>query len=96
MVPALGDSLASNGVKLAPSYGGTEFGSPTFIVKRKGDEKDWAYMEFSPRAKVRWIHQGDGTYECQFLVGIFRSQIIVRNPIHDCPFTDYGDTFASH
>jgi len=60
--------MVSSGVKLSPNYGGTEFASVTYLAKRKGDEKDWMYMEFSPRCRLRWIPQGDGTYECQFLV----------------------------
>ncbi|KAF8953018.1 putative aminoadipate reductase [Flammula alnicola] len=65
--PKLGDNMLVAGVKLCSVYGATEFGSPTHPVTRKGDEMDWAYMEFSDRSKVRWVPQGDGTYECQFL-----------------------------
>ena len=60
--------MIASGVKLCPVYGGTEFGGPTLPFKEKGDEGDWAYMEFSDRVKVRWASQGDGTYECQLLV----------------------------
>lgn len=60
--------MVASGVKLNPGYGGTEFGSPTWAIPRKGDEKEWAWMEFSDRAKLRWVPQGDGTFECQFLV----------------------------
>ncbi|KAF8054252.1 putative aminoadipate reductase [Lyophyllum atratum] len=67
VAPKLGDFMFKAGVKLNPGYGGTEFGSPTHAIPRPGDESEWAYMEFSPRAKVRWVPQGDGTYECQFL-----------------------------
>ncbi|KAF8869423.1 putative aminoadipate reductase [Infundibulicybe gibba] len=67
LAPKLGDLLVGAGVRLNPAYGGTEFGPPTVSFRRKGDEKEWAYMEFSSRAQVRWIAQGDGTYECQFL-----------------------------
>ncbi|KAF8878948.1 putative aminoadipate reductase [Infundibulicybe gibba] len=67
LAPKLGDLLIEAGVRLNPVYGGTEFGSPTFSFPRKGDEKEWAYMEFGSRAQVRWVAQGDGTYECQFL-----------------------------
>ncbi|KNZ74034.1 Linear gramicidin synthase subunit D [Termitomyces sp. J132] len=67
VAPKLGNFMVSAGVKLNPGYGGTEFGSPTYAIPRPGDEDDWAYMEFSDRAKVRWMPQGDGTFECQFL-----------------------------
>ncbi|KAF8878947.1 putative aminoadipate reductase [Infundibulicybe gibba] len=67
LAPKLGDLLIEAGVRLNSVYGGTEFGSPTPSFRRKGNEKEWAYLEFSSRAQVRWIAQGDGTYECQFL-----------------------------
>ncbi|KAG6852406.1 hypothetical protein C0991_012301 [Blastosporella zonata] len=68
VTPKLGNFMFSAGVKLKPGYGGTEFGSPTHLIPRPGDESEWAYMEFSKRSKVRWVPQGDGTYsECQFL-----------------------------
>jgi hypothetical protein len=65
--------MVASGVKLNPGYGGTEFGSPTWAIPKKGDENEWAYMEFSERSNVRWVPQGDGTYECQFLVRHFFS-----------------------
>ena len=64
----LGDFLVESGVKLQPVYGGTEFGVPTYALSQHTDEKDWEYMQFSERANVRWVPQGDGTFECQFLV----------------------------
>ncbi|KIM36904.1 hypothetical protein M413DRAFT_31301 [Hebeloma cylindrosporum] len=63
----IGDSLVASGVKLSPIYGATECGLITLPFKRKGDEGDWVYLEFSDKAKVRWVPQGDGTYECQSL-----------------------------
>ena len=60
--------MVESGVKLQPIYGGTEFGIPCHPVLQQADEKDWAYMQFSERANVRWVPQGDGTFECQFLV----------------------------
>ncbi|KAG5721421.1 Linear gramicidin synthase subunit D [Termitomyces sp. T112] len=67
VAPRLGDFMVSAGVKLIPTYGATEFGSPTYTIPRPGDDGDWAYMKFSDRAKVRWMPQGDGMFECQFL-----------------------------
>jgi hypothetical protein len=29
---------------------------------------DWAWFAFTLRANIRWEPQGDGTFECQFLV----------------------------
>ncbi|KAG6878934.1 putative NRPS-like protein biosynthetic cluster [Termitomyces sp. T32_za158] len=67
VAPKLGNFMIANGIKLHPGYGATEFGSPTYAIPRPGDENDWAYMEFSERCEVRWVPQGDGTFECQFL-----------------------------
>ncbi|KAJ7698943.1 hypothetical protein B0H17DRAFT_1167813 [Mycena rosella] len=67
MPPRLGRVLKAAGVRFRPAYGGTEFGNPTLVKLREGDEEEWAWMEFSDRAHVRWVPQGDGTYECQFL-----------------------------
>ena len=80
MAYKIGEFMVASGVTFTPMYGGTEFGSPTLPFKRKGDEEDWAYMEFSNRANIRWVPQGDGTYECQFLVSVYRDRkIIDRN-----------------
>ncbi|KNZ79425.1 L-aminoadipate-semialdehyde dehydrogenase large subunit [Termitomyces sp. J132] len=80
VAPKLGNFMVSAGVKLKPGYGGTEFGSPTYAIPRPGDEVDWAYMEFSDRAKVRWMPQGDGTFECQFLTTNMHSLPIENLP----------------
>ena len=65
----LGDMLYSAGVKISPVYGSTETGSSTHAFKRiKEDEAAWDYMEFGKSMDIRWIPQGDGTYELQFLV----------------------------
>ncbi|KAF8179468.1 putative aminoadipate reductase [Pholiota molesta] len=66
--PRTGQFLVENGVKLSTSYGGTEFGAPCASSIREGDEQDWEYVEFSERSKVRWVPQGNGLYECQFII----------------------------
>ena len=53
------------------SYGTTESGSSTHAFKRTKDEAAWAYMEFGAHTNIRWMPQGDGTYECQFQVSRF-------------------------
>jgi hypothetical protein len=61
--------LSAAGVKLYSSYGTTESGSSTHAFNQtKGDETAWAYMKFGAHTNVRWMPQGDGTYECQFQV----------------------------
>ncbi|KAJ7683142.1 putative aminoadipate reductase [Mycena rosella] len=68
----VGDSLFSQGVKITPMYGATECTySAIFILTMRQAEIDageWVWMRFSSRVNVRWIPQGDGTFECQFLV----------------------------
>ncbi|KAF5371510.1 hypothetical protein D9615_009619 [Tricholomella constricta] len=67
LAPKLGNLLVNAGVRLHSIYGGTEFGAPAHIMPLEGDEKDWEYVRFHERAKVRWVPQGDGTFELQFL-----------------------------
>ncbi|KZT25929.1 acetyl-CoA synthetase-like protein [Neolentinus lepideus HHB14362 ss-1] len=72
-----GDTLVARGVKLNTTYGGTEFGGPSHLYdiipecKSPGmipkSLKDRALVRMSDRMKVRWINQGDGTYELQML-----------------------------
>ena len=67
--PKIGKLLYSAGVKLHSAYGATETGVSTVFSKRtKEDDATWDYMEFSQMTKVKWVPQGDGTYECQFKV----------------------------
>ena len=72
------------GVKLYSSYGTTESGSSThaFNQTTKGDDEPaWAYMKFGAHTNIRWMPQGDGTYECQFQVcGFFLSDPFLNKP----------------
>ena len=68
MPSKLGDLLIHSGVHITPVYGATEFGGPAHFFRKDGDYKDWEYITFSDRCKIRWDPQGDGTYEAQFLV----------------------------
>ncbi|KIM43694.1 hypothetical protein M413DRAFT_443603 [Hebeloma cylindrosporum] len=63
----LGNFMTESGVYITPVYGATEFGAPSYFFRKEGDEKDWEYLSFSDRVKIRWDPQGDGTYETQFL-----------------------------
>lgn len=65
--------MTGQGVTLSPVYGGTEFGGPTYMARRPGGESDWEWMSLDARTSVRWESQGDGTYECQFLVRLLSS-----------------------
>jgi hypothetical protein len=64
--------MTTQGVVLAPIYGATEFGGPTYMSRRPGGtENDWEWMSIDERTGIRWEPQGDGTYECQFIVRQF-------------------------
>ncbi|KAF7968306.1 hypothetical protein HWV62_2396 [Athelia sp. TMB] len=69
LAPKIGDALVKQGVKMVSVYGGTEFGI-TSTISDGADERspeDWNYMRFSELTNIRWVPQGDGTYENQFL-----------------------------
>ncbi|KAF8955032.1 acetyl-CoA synthetase-like protein [Flammula alnicola] len=74
----LGNFMTSAGVTLAPIYGGTEFGGPTYMARRPGGENDWEWFALDERLNVRWEPQGDGSFECQFLTNEFH-QVSVEN-----------------
>jgi hypothetical protein len=57
-------------VNLKGIYGGTEFGAPTRLQLVPGREKLWEYLEFGAKANLRWVDEGNGKYELQFLVRI--------------------------
>ncbi|CCM03416.1 uncharacterized protein FIBRA_05547 [Fibroporia radiculosa] len=71
-----GNKLSKAGVFLASVYGGTEFGPPsalfdvgpaaTYNPAGKSWE-DWQWMQFDDRCKIRWLPQGDGSYELVFM-----------------------------
>ncbi|TCD65529.1 putative PKS/NRPS-like protein biosynthetic cluster [Steccherinum ochraceum] len=73
---ANGGKLCEAGVKLFAVYGGTEFGSPTDVLDSDDSaglespnktSLDWAWMQFGDKGSLRWIPQGDGSYELHFL-----------------------------
>ncbi|GLB33171.1 putative acetyl-CoA synthetase-like protein [Lyophyllum shimeji] len=66
LAPKLGESFVNSGVRLHSIYGGTEFGSPCRLPLKE-DEKEWEYMHFTERVKIRWNPQSDGTSEMQIL-----------------------------
>ncbi|KIK55529.1 hypothetical protein GYMLUDRAFT_837603 [Collybiopsis luxurians FD-317 M1] len=66
LAPATGDYLVSCGVKLRSLYGGTEFGSIEVWDIHDSCE-DWSWHRFPDGSSVRWMPQGDGTFELQCL-----------------------------
>ncbi|KAJ3505840.1 hypothetical protein NLJ89_g7204 [Agrocybe chaxingu] len=63
----LGNFMAESGVHITPIYGATEFGAPIHLFRPKGYESGWEYIKFSEDINIRWVPQGDGTFESQFL-----------------------------
>ncbi|KAJ3740213.1 putative aminoadipate reductase [Lentinula detonsa] len=63
---ATGDYLVSCGVHLRAIYGLTEAGSPSTWSMEDGFE-DWSWHKFPEGPHIRWVPQGDGTFEIQFL-----------------------------
>ncbi|KAG6909219.1 putative NRPS-like protein biosynthetic cluster [Tephrocybe rancida] len=94
LAPRLGNILVGAGVSLHPVYGGTEFGAPTHPMSHKGEERDWEYMRFQDRANVRWVSQGDGTFECQFLAWEHHQPMVLNLP--DVEGYATSDLFANH
>jgi thioester reductase-like protein/acyl-CoA synthetase (AMP-forming)/AMP-acid ligase II len=67
LAPQMGNALVNAGVKISCGYGATEIGIVTYSVRKQVDQKLWEWLRFGPNCKVRWVPQGDDTYECQVL-----------------------------
>ncbi|KAJ7443002.1 putative aminoadipate reductase [Mycena latifolia] len=93
----VGDALFSQGVKIVPIYGATEFGASNRLKMRQAeiDAGEWAWMHFSSRVNIRWIPQGDGTFECQFLTVPETHQVSVEN-LPDVKGYSTKDLFERH
>ncbi|KAF8151163.1 hypothetical protein K438DRAFT_2084818 [Mycena galopus ATCC 62051] len=63
----IGDGLVNAGVHLLIWYGTTETGDIAALWPHEGDATDWGWFRISDRLNVRWVPQGDGTFECQIL-----------------------------
>ncbi|EGO23306.1 putative non-ribosomal peptide synthetase [Serpula lacrymans var. lacrymans S7.9] len=95
----VGDALCAAGVSLAVQYGTTEFGAPTQLPDKVQLENGlWEWMRFGLSVLIRWVHQGDETYECQLLTtekyqmavenmsdvkGYATSDLFVKHPTHE-------------
>ncbi|KAJ3879760.1 acetyl-CoA synthetase-like protein [Lentinula edodes] len=65
IAPSVAESLIARGVPVSAGYGGTEFGVVSEL--RVDNAETWQYFEFRDRTNIRWVAQGDGTFEAQFL-----------------------------
>ncbi|KAJ7828944.1 hypothetical protein B0H14DRAFT_3873194 [Mycena olivaceomarginata] len=63
----VGDVLVNAGVHLLTGYGATETGDIAALWPHDGDATDWGWFRILHRLNVRWVPQGDGTFECQIL-----------------------------
>ncbi|KAJ3756239.1 hypothetical protein EV360DRAFT_85137 [Lentinula raphanica] len=62
---SVGEALIAQGVPLNIGYGGTEFG---VVSELRFDQlESWEYTEFNASLNIRWVPQGDVTFEAQFL-----------------------------
>ncbi|KAJ7622608.1 putative aminoadipate reductase [Mycena polygramma] len=92
----VGDLLFSQGVNISPIYGATEFGTPTIIKRRKAEDAgEWEWLQFSSRSNIRWVPQGDGTFECQLLTVPETHQLSVEN-LPDVRGYSTKDLFERH
>lgn len=73
---ANGAKLTAAGVHLCAIYGATEAGSTTRTFDTDDSQgldadvkttADWAWMQFGDHVKIRWVPQGDGSYELVYL-----------------------------
>ena len=65
----VGEKLWAAGVQIASCYGGTEFGTPVEVANKQDiADGDWMWLRFPDDLKLRWVPQGDDTYELQILV----------------------------
>ncbi|KAF8217447.1 hypothetical protein K438DRAFT_1656334 [Mycena galopus ATCC 62051] len=63
----IGDGLVNPGVHLLTGYGATETGTIAALWPYDEDAKDWGWFRTSDLLNVKWVPQGDGTFECQIL-----------------------------
>ncbi|KAJ7686385.1 hypothetical protein B0H17DRAFT_1160660 [Mycena rosella] len=92
----VGDSLFSQGVNIIPMYGATVYVIFRNIVRlHEIDAGEWAWMRFSSRVNIRWIPQGDGKFECQFLTVPETHQVAVEN-LPDARGYSTKDLFERH
>jgi hypothetical protein len=83
VIPAKGDLLVDNGVRLQSCYGGSEVGPITHMVPRVEDlaDGDWCWARLWPGLSPRFERQEKpGIYELQFLVNsVSESQALSTN-----------------
>ncbi|KAF7340994.1 Acetyl-CoA synthetase-like protein [Mycena sanguinolenta] len=94
---SVGDFLFNQGINMVTVYGGTEFGAMTDIKVRQAerDAGEWNWIRFSDHVNIRWVPQGEGVFECQFLTIPERHQLSVEN-LPDVKGYSTRDLFERH
>ncbi|KAJ7484451.1 putative aminoadipate reductase [Mycena latifolia] len=90
----LGSFLHGSGVKLRGVYGATETGPICFVTALEGDEQEWEWYRFADQVKVRWVPQGDGTFECQLMT--WENHTLMVDNLHDAKGYATADLFVNH
>ncbi|KAJ7153103.1 putative aminoadipate reductase [Mycena crocata] len=90
----VGNFLQASGVKLRGVYGSTETGPICFIKELKGDEQEWEWYRIADQIKVRWVPQGDGTFECQLLT--WEKHTLMVENLTDTRGYATSDLFINH
>ncbi|KAH8088908.1 putative aminoadipate reductase [Cristinia sonorae] len=94
-----GTKLEQAGVRLCTAYAGTEWGPYTHSWDDDGEnlwtlKSSWQWVTFPPEVKPRWVPQGDGTYEAQFLTCATHQPAIENLP--DTKGYATSDLFVPH
>jgi nucleoside-diphosphate-sugar epimerase len=91
----VGHKLWAAGVQLTSGYGGTEFGIPIAPPSKQDiADGDWMWTRFAEDQKLRWVPQGDETYELQILSTEYHQMAIENLP--DVRGYATADVFVKH
>ncbi|KAJ3824337.1 acetyl-CoA synthetase-like protein [Lentinula raphanica] len=89
---SVAESLIASGINVSTGYGGTEFG---VVTELRLDQSDtWQYFEFKKEVNIRWVPQGDGTFEAQFLTS--KAHHLAVENLPDVPGYATSDLFEPH
>ncbi|KAJ7636839.1 acetyl-CoA synthetase-like protein [Roridomyces roridus] len=93
---SMGDALTQRGVVLGSLYGATEVGPISLMAPGEGkDASEWAWFGFCDQVCVRWMPQGDGTFELQLLSNPETCHLSIGN-LPDARGYATKDLFKSH
>ncbi|KAJ7701502.1 hypothetical protein B0H17DRAFT_1157730 [Mycena rosella] len=90
----LGSFLHGSGVNMRGMYGATETGPLSRITLPEGDEQEWEWLRFADQVKIRWVPQGDETFECQLMT--WENHTLLVENLHDVKGYATSDLFVNH